>query len=123
VNGVSVTTTAVYSFAVGPGVRTAITKRPVAAPSGSGRSDIRSGEIITGEEQWLVMHAREGVGETVAEVKSRWVPAAAPKVAIRIAGHLHLVGRDGHDCELSGTNEVIEATTRDGVAAPVNDDR
>lgn len=67
--------------------------------------------------------AFERVGEAVAKVQPRWMPAAHTEVPIGLAAESRVFLRHWLDGDVGDLEEIIEPAAGDRVAARVGDDR
>ena len=79
-------------------------------------------ETITLEQERLAHRARQGIGDAVAKVQTRGVPATASKIPVYVACNSCPNLGTRLDDELSFPDEIVKTAAGEGVAASVNDD-
>ena len=79
-------------------------------------------ETITLEQERLAHRARQGIGEAVAKVQTRGVPATASKIPVYVACNSCPNLGTRLDDELSFPDEIVKTAAGDRIAAAVDDD-
>src|SRR5258708_28127433 len=82
--------------------------------------EIRMPKIVPLEQDWLAHRPCKSVGEAIAEIQARRVPAALTEIPIRFARDPRLGLRNRLDAQPRFAEEIVKPPARNRIPAPVN---